>query len=250
MKAIVFAIVLLPAMVQAQVVDVGRMTPELTAIPAPWKRVQLSEKIPPTQYQLREWEGVMAIEATANASMALLARPLEIDLKQTPMLCWRWRVDAPLIHADMLRKSGDDFAARVYVAFSLPKEAMSHSHRLKLGVARQWFGAAVPDAAINYVWDNSHPVGFEAPNAYTEYTRMIVLESGTQRMARWVEVRRDVAADARRVFNTDQFTATLLAVASDTDNTGETAHAGFADLHWVGTAQPCSFSKSVALKKP
>jgi hypothetical protein len=32
-----------------------------------------------------------------------------------------------------------------------------------------------------------------------------------------------------------------LAVASDTDNTGETARAGFADLHFVGAEEPCEF---------
>ncbi len=243
------AIVLLPVSIHAQVVDVGRMTHGVTAIPPPWTLVRLSEKLSPTHYQLREWEGVTAIEAIANASMALLARPLEIHLEQTPVLCWRWRIDAPLIQADLSKKSGDDFAARVYVGFSLPDGAMSRSDRLKLGIARQWFGATVPDAVINYVWDNTHPVGFEAPNAYTEHARMIVLESGAERAARWVEARRDVFADARRVFNTNQITATLLAVASDTDNTGEIAHAGFADLHWVGAKQPCSFSKPASSRK-
>lgn len=35
--------------------------------------------------------------------------------------------------------------------------------------------------------------------------------------------------------------ASLLAVASDTDNTKEQARAGFADLHFVGADVSCSF---------
>lgn len=243
MKRIGFSVLLLPALIQAQTLDVGRFAAGTATIPAPWQIVVPSEKAPPTHYQLREWDGVTAIEATAKGSMALLARPLSMDLKQWPILCWRWRVDAPLNHADLSKKSGDDFAARIYVAFSLPDSALSLGQRLKLGLARQVFGAQVPDAAINYVWDNRHPIGFEAPNAYTDQARMVVLESGAARAGRWVEARRDVLADARRLFGTDQIKIAQLAVASDTDNTGESAHAGFADFHFVVTDQPCSFSK-------
>ena len=31
--------------------------------------------------------------------MALLGRPLDVDLEATPQLCWLWRVDAPLATA-------------------------------------------------------------------------------------------------------------------------------------------------------
>lgn len=136
------------------------------------------------------------MEAQANASMALLVRPIRVDLARTPVLCWRWRVDAPIKTADLLRKSGDDYAARVYVAFQLPPEALGWTTRSQLALARSLFGGEVPDAAINYVWDNRHPAGYTAPNAYTATTRMVVVESGAARARRWVTARRNVLADA------------------------------------------------------
>jgi len=42
---------------------------------------------------------------------------------------------------------------------------------------------------------------------------------------------RDVLTDAKAVFGDMKFTPVQLAIASDTDNAGETARAGFADLH-------------------
>ena len=79
--------------------------------------------------------------------MALMARPLAVDLKQTPVLCWRWRVDDVLQKADMTKKSGDDYAARVYVALKLPPQALGLGLRAKLALARSIYGDHVPDAA-------------------------------------------------------------------------------------------------------
>lgn len=222
--------------------SMGRFTGGITdAPPAPWQVVRLSDTVPPTRYRVRVWDGVVAIEAEAEASMALLARPLKVDLTQTPVLCWRWRIDAPLQTADLSRKAGDDYAARVYVAFRLPPDALGWSLRTQIALARRLFGANVPDAALNYIWDNRHPVGFDAPSPYTDRTRLIVAQSGAAHAGRWVEERHDVLADAVRAFGDARVTPTLLAVASDTDNTGESARAGFADLHFVARDAPCQF---------
>ncbi len=230
-----------------QVLWVGRFDTALPGeLPPPWRVVRLSENVPLTRYRLRQWDGVAAVEASAAASMALLARPLEANLARTPVLCWRWRIDAPLKRADLSRKSGDDYAARVYVAFRLPADELGFGLRAKLALARRLFGTDVPDAAINYVWDNRHPVGFEAANAYTDRARLLVAQSGAAAAGRWIEERHDVLADAARAFGSQRLRATLLAVASDTDNTGESAHAGFADLHFVARDQPCRFATAAA----
>ena len=209
--------------------------------PAPWRLIRLDERLPATRYRSLEWDGVAAIEARADGSMALLARPIELDLQATPVLCWRWRVDGVPVTADMTRKAGDDYAARVYVAFELPAQALGLVVRAQLALARRMYGEHVPDAALNYVWDNRNPVGTRRPNAYTDRTLMVVQRSGDGQAGRWVVERADVLADAIRAFGSERPTARLLAVASDTDNTGERARAGFADLHFVARASPCAF---------
>ncbi len=226
---------------QSPVVVVGEFTTVTKIPPPPWEIVHLDKRVAPTRYQVVEWDGVVAVEAVAEKSMALLARPLDIDLTQTPVLCWLWRVDAPLITADMNKKSGDDYAARVYVSFRLPPKQISLSTRLKLRLARTIYGDQVPDAAINYIWDNRHPVGTLQANAYTDRTQMQVLQTGTAQAGRWVAQRQDVLADARLAFGQVDPEAVQLAIATDTDNTGESARAGFAQLHFVGRTTPCAF---------
>lgn len=224
-----------------EVVRLDQFLRASTQVPAPWQVVQLDKKIAPTRYQLKFWDGVLAIEATAEHSMALLARPVEVNLERTPVLCWRWRVDAPLVKADMATKAGDDYVARVYVSFALPPDEMGFVLRSQLKLARAIWGDAVPDAAINYVWDNRYPVGMRKPNAYTDRTRMIVAESGADNAGRWVVARHDVRKDVIAEFGSQLARMIQLSVASDTDNTGETARAGFADFHFVASDAACSF---------
>ena len=222
-----------------EVVWLDRFDQEAAEVPPPWRVVQLDRKVPPTRYRISHWDDIFAIEASAERSMALLARPVEVDLNRTPVLCWRWRVDAPLVKADMATKAGDDYAARVYVSFAMPASELSFVTRTKLKLARSIYGDAVPDAAINYVWDNRYPVGTRKPNAYTDRTRMIVAESGAANAGRWVVARHDVQQDVVAEFGSEQARLIQLSVAADTDNTGESARAGFADFHFVGRNTAC-----------
>jgi len=233
-------LLLVPSIAWADPVWVGRFAPsDGGGIPSPWRIERLDDAVPPTRYRLREWDGVGAVEAHAVASMALMARPLTIDLERTPVLCWRWRIDAPVAAADMTTKAGDDYAARVYLSFDVSPERLGLATRMALGLARTLRGSAVPDAAVNYVWDNRHPVGTWQPNAYTDRARMLVLRSGAADAGRWVDERRDVAADFRSAFGHPPARVTGLAVATDTDNTGGEARAGFADFRFVAPGAPC-----------
>lgn len=238
-RGIALAALLLPLPLAAAPVWVGRFAFADGGLPEPWQIERLDEKVPPTRYRLREWDGVHAVEAHAVASMALLARPLEVDLGKTPVLCWRWRIDAPLKAADMMRKSGDDYAARVYLSFDVPADVLDLSTRMGLRLARTLRGGRVPDAAVNYVWDNRQPVGTWQPNAYTDRARMLVLRSGAAHAGRWVDERRDVAADFQHAFGHAPARLTGLAIATDTDNTGEEARAGFADFRFVDRDAAC-----------
>ena len=68
---------------------------------------------------------------------------------------------------------------------------------------------------------------------------MLVLRSGVDEAGHWVSERRDVRQDFRTAFGELGGHLKSIALASDTDNTGETAHAGFADLRFVSDISNC-----------
>ena len=206
--------------------------------PAPWRTVRVG-KAKATSYQLATIANSGAIEARVDNSMALLVRPIRVDLAQTPMLCWRWRINAVVPRGDIRTKRGNDFAARVYVGFAVPASALSGSARMKLRIARNLLGMAVPDAALTYVWDNASRVGLAVRSPYSDQQQLIVAESGNARARHWVTERVDVASDFKQAFNGKPGRPVELAIAADGDNTRSVGRAAFSDLHFVRRDQQC-----------
>jgi hypothetical protein len=146
------------------------------------------------------------------------------------VLEWRWKVSGSLEKADMEDKTGDDHAARVYVFFDVPLKSLPFVERSKIQLARMLMGADVPTAALCYVWDNRHRIGYTAWSPYTRRLRKIVLQSGPEHVGQWMTEARDVAADFRQAFGFDAPAVTSVAVGNDTDNTDERVTTWFGDI--------------------
>ena len=66
------------------------------------------------------------------------------------------------------------------------------------------------------------------PSPHTSHVRMIVVESGTARLGRWLGYERDVLADYRAAFGEEPTPITGVGIMSDADDTGESALASTA----------------------
>lgn len=164
-----------------------------------------------TRYGLEFHAGRQVLHAVSNASASGLYREVTIDLKETPYLHWSWRVGNLLATQDERSKTGDDYAARIYVVFS--------------GGPLLW-----RTRAINYVWSSHQPPGSEWPNAFTANARMIAVRSGAAAVGQWVHESRNVSDDYRRIFGDDPGDVSAVALMTDTDNTGQAAEAWFGDI--------------------
>jgi len=210
----------------------------LPLVPQDWQEIKLNDTLKPNQFQFRTSGGSQLVEIESKGSMSLLARPISVDLDKTPVLCWRWRVNRVLETADMSERQGDDYAARLYLSVEIPPEQQSFGLRLQLGLARTIWGANVPDGAINYVWDNRHPVDTRMPNAYTDRVTMIVAQTGDKNVGQWVWQRRNVKADIGALFPSSS-KLVQIALAADTDNTGESVRAEFSGIQFIDERSTC-----------
>jgi len=201
-------------------------------LPAWLEPVTFGARVPPTEFALVEDESRTVLRARSQASASGLARALRVDLAVLPLLSWRWKVARLPEKGDLARRGGDDYAARLYVTFDLDPATLGVAARMKLALARAAWGDRLPLAALCYVWDAHAPAGTFAPNAYTDRVEMVVADSGTAALGRWVAHLRDVAADYRRAFGAEPPAVNGVIVSADTDNTGERAESYFSDIEF------------------
>lgn len=100
-----------------------------------------------------------------------------------------------------------------------------------LRLARNASGEKLPSATLCYVWDATLAPETLQSNAYTARVRVIVVNSGEQRLGQWVGHDRDLAADFKRAFGEESSSLPPLQavlVGGDSDNTGGRS------LGWVG----------------
>jgi hypothetical protein len=204
------------------------------ALPAGWRAVWLP-RVSRAEVALAAEDGatVLRVRSAAAAGSAVYRVPGDIPMPST--LAWRWKVDRVVEAAELTRRDGDDFAARVYVFFDVPLRDLSFAEGVKLRLARLLHGDDLPAAGICYVWDNRHAPGTVAPNPYAPRIRTFVLQSGEARAGQWIAERRDLDADFRAAFGPRRDgtpPVTGIAAGNDTDQTGESATAWFGDFTW------------------
>jgi hypothetical protein len=197
-------------------------------LPTGWKTYAMSRHHATARMAIVRDGGANVFSIDAKRASGAIAHPL--DIRATTTLSWRWKVAGSVANADLSKKSGEDFAARVYVFFDVPRSRLSWLQRMKLKLAGRSLGHAIPTAALCYVWDNRHPVGTMTPSAFTDLIHIIVLRSGNAEAGAWQVQQRDLAADFRAAFGRDAPRVTGVALAADTDNTGGDAEAWFGDL--------------------
>jgi len=215
---------------QALTLEVGRFSAERegSALPTGWKPLTFRNIERHTRYSLVRESGSVVLRADAEASASGLVLEQTIDLKTFPLIEWRWRTNGLLAKADVRSRGGDDYPVRLYITFAHDANSISLADR----AARALYGQLPPRAAINYIWDTKAPTGTVVANAYTDRVRMIVVESGSERVGQWVGYQRNLAEDFRQAFGYDAPPVSGIAVMTDTDNTGESVTAFFGDIRF------------------
>ena len=164
-----------------------------------------------TLYETVRQDGRTVVRATSRGTASGLFLRRRIDLDETPILRWSWRVDGTLGNIDERTRAGDDYSARVYVI---------RSHPVFVWRTR----------AVNYVWASTRAPGETWRNAYTDSSRHVAVRSGDAHAGQWVDERRDVRADFRELFGESVRYVDAVAIMSDTDNTGAAALAYYGDI--------------------
>lgn len=203
-----------------------------TAPPA-WEPWVLSRFLAPTKYRIVEHEGERVLEADANVSASGLLQPLALATAEYPHLHWRWKVPQLIADADNASRTGDDSPVRVIVAFDGDKSKFDFEDSALAQAVKLFSGREMPYATIQYIWENKLPKETVIDHAKTSRAKMLVVESGPQRLGQWLSFQRNVKQDYERLFGEPPGPIIFVGVMTDSNATASHTSAYYGDIRFL-----------------
>ncbi len=212
--------------------------PEGETLPPGWQPWVLSRFKRSTAYKLVNEQGRTVVRARAESSASGLIHPLQLDPKAFPVLHWHWKVDQLIQKADNTQKHLEDSPVRLVVSFGGDIDSLDIRDRMFFDNVRLLTGQQMPYATLMYIWENRAPLETVIDNRHTSRIKMIVAESGRERLGRWQEVTRNIVEDYKRAFGEYPGPITSIGIMTDTDNTGDNVHAWYGDIAFSRITAP------------
>lgn len=143
-----------------------------------------------------------------------LVNKKEINIYDTPILSWKWRVYDLPAGAREDNEELNDVAASVYVAFDMGRVALFKK---------------VPKS-IRYTWSSSLEKGTEFSKFFGNQ-KVVVVASGEDENGKWVQFERNLVEDYKRLFGDKPPKRPLaILILSDANNTNSFAKADYDDF--------------------
>jgi Protein of unknown function (DUF3047) len=173
-------------------------------IPGGWKEQTWGK--PAYDLEIVSDNGQPVLHLRSKSDNSTISRDLKasVDLNETPILEWRWKVITLPSGGNACQKSTDDEAAQVYVVWLRSPEA-------------------VRSRIIGYVWDSTAPAGTICKSQKTATVTYVVLRSGSDGLGKWITERRNVVEDFRKIYGEAPDKPTALSLGIDSDDTRSSA---------------------------
>ena len=177
-----------------------------TGVPPGWRKYETPGGHPAYDFTVMEDAGRRALRMRSRGDHSTIAREVQADLTATPILAWQWRVIALPSGANLENRATSDATGHIFAVW--PR-----------------FPAFARSRLIGYVWDPALPVGTVVPSRKTSTVSFIVVRRGESELGQWLDERRHVADDHRRVFGEAATALPAVALSIDTNDTRSTAEA-------------------------
>jgi len=180
-----------------------------------WKHESIVT-VKPTSYALADDAGTKVVAAQCQDSASFEGWAGTVDLTQTPLLNWRWKIGQLYAGLDERVKGGSDFPARVYVI-----------------AGKRWLPWSMH--TLEYAWSNGEYKAAAWPSPYSGAMGQAVIvpvRTGAAGVGEWQQETRDVQADFKQFFGLDIDKIGAVALMSDCDDAHGKGSAWFGDLQF------------------
>ncbi len=162
-----------------------------------------------SQFSFGKEDGNYFETITSIGNCNSIGKKYSYSAKKFPYLTWKWRVHKLPIGATELKRDKNDSGAGFYVIFK---------------------GFLKLNPIIKYVWSTSLPTNTTTCSPYNKNTKIIVLESGKQKIGQWITESVNVYEDYKRLFGSTPPDIEGFGLLTDSDNTKSSATADYDDI--------------------
>lgn len=146
----------------------------------------------------------------SRGDSSTISKKVKVNVKETPILEWRWKAVRLPTGGDARGEHTDDQAVQLYVSWERPPRLLRSQ-------------------IIGYIWDSAAPVGSIIESRKSDLITYIVIRSGPTETGKWLSEARNVYEDYRRIYGEEPHELDAVSVAIDSDDTRSHAEA------YVGT---------------
>lgn len=181
-----------------------------TGIPEGWKGQNWGS--PKYDFRIVSESPAKALHLKSDNEGSTISKEVKVDIREFPVLQWRWKAVVLPRGGDSRRKETDDQAAQIYVAF--PR-----------------FPSAVRSRIIGYVWDTSAPAGTIAKSEKTSTVTYVIVRSGAADLGQWMTETRNVYEDYKRIYGEEPADPVgAISIAIDSNDTRSTAESYMGEI--------------------
>lgn len=202
-------------------------------MPGGWHFYRIAPNKKNTVYRLENYQGRTVLSANSKTSASGLAVKLKPRAAQNLWLKWEWKTTVPIPEADNAERIHDDAPLRILVAFDGNKTKLSLKEKMTFEMANLISGQELPYATLMYIWSGKSPINSILDNPHTSRIKMIVVDSGWDRLGQWHLHQRDLEADFRNAYGESPGEVIGIALLTDTDNTKSEAKAFYGDIELI-----------------
>src|SRR5438093_11235596 len=169
--------------------------------------------LPQHDMTIEENEGHRVLHLRSKIESSAVRKDIKgkVNLKETPILEWRWKAIALPKNGDCRKKSADDQAAQLYVIW--PR-----------------FPEAVRSQIIGYIWDTTAPAGSIVKSEKTSTVTYVVMRYGADDPGEWITERRNEGQGYKTIYGGQPDSPGFVSIAIDSDDTTSFAESVFGSI--------------------
>jgi len=225
-----------------RIIDLGLSPADYNAgsIPNGWK---LRERLWQTRGAEAKWvteEGIRAVKLHSKGTLTFLEKTVDIDIKEYPIVSWKWRVENVLQNVDERTRAGDDHPIRIFFVFEPDESKQSFWFRLKRFLyLDRLHGHPMGGRFTEYLWSSSLEAGTVISDPNKPWQKLMVVEGGREHLGEWLSYRRNLYEDFKDLYREEPRRLIFIGILNDTDQTGQEATSYISDLKFCRDILQC-----------